>query len=185
MTQAEMFPQTEPEVDYSIYGNWLRSTCLFSEEEPEPLYRYTLRRDWNDAIGAGVCMFLMLNPSTADVAKNDPTVGRCEQFARDWGYGSLIVANLFAYRATDPRDMKAVADPVGPLNDYWISECARQADVIVCAWGNDGLYRNRSDRVRNMLKARYRLHFLRMTQKKEPWHPLYLPGRLVPLPYRF
>lgn len=125
-----------------------------------------------------------LNPSTADEVNDDPTVRRCIGYARAWGYNSLIMANIFAFRATFPRDMKAAADPVGPENDKWLTACAREAALVVAAWGNDGAYRGRSRQVVEMMTgAGVQLMCLRITKAGEPEHPLYLPGKLRPTPF--
>ena len=86
-------------------------------------YRYALWRVWDH--GRGICNFLLLNPSIADEATNDPTSERCERRARRWGFGGLIVTNLFALCATDPAGLRRVADPIGPENDAAILETAR------------------------------------------------------------
>ncbi|MCE5309679.1 MAG: DUF1643 domain-containing protein [Acidobacteriales bacterium] len=144
-------------------------------------YRYTLWRQWG---AAPCCMFLMLNPSTADEIANDPTVERCERRARDWGYGGLMVCNIFAYRATDPRDMKAADDPIGPENDVAILDSAKRAGIVVCAWGNHGAHRNRDVDVRQMLRLeRIKLHYLKLAKTGQPCHPLYLPYTLSPIPW--
>lgn len=143
------------------------------------LYRYRLWRTWSG--GAGVCNFLMLNPSTADESINDPTVERCERRARDWGYSELIVTNLFAFRATFPPQMMAAADPVGPENDAAILDAACGASLIVCAWGDDGAHQGRSAAVRHLLRG-HALSALRVNRSGEPAHPLYLPYSLKPEP---
>ena len=86
-------------------------------------YRYALWRVWDRS--RGVCNFLLLNPSIADEVTNDPTSERCERRARRWGFGGLIVTNLFALCATDPAGLRRVADPIGPENDAAILEAAR------------------------------------------------------------
>src|SRR4051794_4930837 len=78
---------------------------------PDRLYRYELVRRWGD--GPAACNFLLLNPSTADERSDDPTIARCWRRARAWGFGALVVTNLFALRATDPRVLRAAAVPVG------------------------------------------------------------------------
>ena len=98
-------------------------------------------------------MFLMLNPSTADEAVNDLTVARCENRTKLLGYSGLTVCNLFAFRATDPEDMKAAADPVGLGNDQSILSEADLAGKIICGWGVHGGYRGRSAEVVSMLRA--------------------------------
>lgn len=99
-------------------------------------YRYALTRVWQP--DAPRATFVMLNPSTATEAQNDPTVERCERRARALGFGAFRVANIFAFRATDPRVMRAEADPIGPANDTAIAEAALWADQVVCAWAAMG-----------------------------------------------
>ena len=143
-------------------------------------WRYLLWRRWDAA--KPVANFLMLNPSTADEVKLDPTCSRARDYAERWGYGALIVTNIFAFRNTDPRQMKAAEDPVGAGNDAAIVKAARVSEIVVCAWGNHGSFRERSSRVRALLnKSRIKLHTLRINANGEPAHPLYLPGRLEPI----
>lgn len=144
-------------------------------------WRYRLWRTWNP--GKSYAMFLMLNPSTADELTNDPTVARCQQYALRWGYGGLYVCNLFAYRATDPDDMKTAPDPVGPENDSAILETAMAAGAVVCAWGNHGAYQNRAAVVVDILRqSGVTLRCLRVTKAGAPQHPLYLRSDLTPIP---
>lgn len=140
-------------------------------------FRYALWRQW-DAAGPQL-MFIGLNPSTADAKRDDPTIRRCIRFARDWGYGSLVVTNLFAFRTAYPAELKAAADPVGPRNDQWIRRMAAKSDTIVAAWGNHGSWLGRSERVGRMLSGR--LYCLRLTAAGQPAHPLYLPADLEPI----
>ncbi|OSM00281.1 hypothetical protein MAIT1_00764 [Magnetofaba australis IT-1] len=127
--------------------------------------------------------FLLLNPSTADEAKNDPTVERCERYARAWGYGTMLVTNVFAYRATDPARMKAFANPVGPGNNQAILTAARMAQRVVAAWGNHAQHLQRSDEVRALLeRARIPLYCLNLNRSGEPVHPLYQRKDLQPRP---
>ena len=149
---------------------------------PDRLYRYWLESKLGR--GDGVCMFLMLNPSTADETKSDPTVTRCKGFARGWGYGSLWVCNLFALRSPDPNALRESHDPTGPQNDGHILRYARSADTIVCAWGNHGLHRNRGERVLRMLEddgLSGRMCHLGFTSKDQPRHPLYLKADTKPV----
>ena len=121
--------------------------------------------------------FLLLNPSTADEVKDDPTVRRCRLYARDWGYGEVIVLNAFAFRATDPQDMKACADPVGPENDAIIAQSVAAlyaaGGLLVCGWGNHGAHLNRGRAVRALLRP-YAARGFPFTKAGEPGHPLYL-----------
>jgi hypothetical protein len=141
-------------------------------------WRYLLWRRWADG---PVANFLMLNPSTADEVKLDPSCTRAREYAKAWGYGALLVTNIFGWRATLPSDLKKQANPVGRGNDAAIVEAARSADLVVCAWGNHGLHLNRSSDVRALLQD-VKLHFLRRNGNGEPAHPLYLPSTLRPTP---
>ena len=96
-------------------------------------YRYLLWRDWGP--GARRVGFVMLNPSTATERQNDPTVERCERRARALGFDGFGVANIFAYRATDPKVMRAQPDPVGPGNDAALADLAAGVEAVICGWG--------------------------------------------------
>lgn len=146
-------------------------------------YRYTLPR-W---VGAGdrLCLFVMLNPSTADEVDDDPTIRRCKGYARRWGYGRLMVVNMFAWRSTEPAGLLSVADPVGPENDRHVLEQARRAELVIAAWGTGGkarpLVRQRAPDVLRLL-AGVDVHVLKTTDPPfaQPGHPLYLPKALAP-----
>ena len=143
-------------------------------------WRYLLWRQWDRALP--VANFLMLNPSTADEVQLDPSCTRARVYAERWGYGALIVTNLFGWRATDPQDMKAAREPVGRGNDRAILRAAREAEIVVCAWGNHGAHLERSGKVLVQLKkVGVPLHALRINGAGEPAHPLYLPGNLEPV----
>lgn len=134
-------------------------------------YRYSLTRRWADG---PAMLFIALNPSTADETANDPTVTRMMGFARRERYSALTVANLFAFRATDPREMFAASDPVGPENDAWLQRLAAEHELRVAAWGAHGNHRMRDLDVsrRGLLGD---LHCLARTKDGHPGHPLYLP----------
>jgi hypothetical protein len=137
-------------------------------------YRYALWRVWN--AHTPHVAFIGLNPSTADEAEDDPTIRRCMGFARHWGYGGLVMLNLFAFRATDPRDLLQAEDPIGPGNDRCLNTVVPTAAKIVAAWGNHGGHLGRSAVVR----ARWpELYALKINQSGEPAHPLYLPKGAV------
>lgn len=140
-------------------------------------YRYALWRTWDET--KPQAMIIGLNPSTADESIDDPTLTRCINFAKVWGYGGVCMANLFAYRATAPSDMKASCDPVGAENDLWLLKLSKESGIVVAAWGNDGCYLNRSYAVKKRLSN---LHYIKMNKSGEPAHPLYLKGDLQPLP---
>ena len=150
---------------------------------PDRRYRYWLEAKLSDS--DGVCMFVMLNPSTADEVKSDPTVTRAKGFARSWGYGTLWVCNLFALRATYPDVLRRDPEPVGADNDEHILQSALQSDEIVCAWGNHGEHLDRGQQILSMLESQappVRLGHLGLTMRSHPKHPLYLSAD-TPLSY--
>lgn len=154
------------------------SEAVYSDCET---YRYLLTRVWAPGPKA---LFVMLNPSTATEVQNDPTVERCERRARALGFGAFRVTNIFAFRATDPKVMRAAADPVGPGNDAAILESVGWADSIVCAWGNHGLHLDRGARVEALLRASgARLTHLGLTGQGQPRHPLYVGYDQQPQPW--
>ncbi len=146
-------------------------------------YRYTLWRKWDDDWQTNFCMFIGLNPSTADEVQDDPTIRRCIGFAKNWGYSALCMTNIFAYRATDPKDMKSAEDPIGVDNDHYLIECATKARCVIAAWGNHGVFKNRSNQVSSMISMISPLLCLRVTASGMPSHPLYLPQTLEPIPF--
>ncbi|AGY59282.1 DUF1643 domain-containing protein [Gloeobacter kilaueensis] len=143
-------------------------------------YRYRLWRRWDQE--RPLLVFVLLNPSTADAHRDDPTLRRCLAFARTWGYGALEVLNLFAWRSSDPRGLTCTPDPVGPDNDlYLLAACQPQRPVIL-AWGNWGSLQNRNRSVLNLI-AGSRLYCLGRTRSGQPRHPLYLSARLEVEPF--
>lgn len=146
-------------------------------------YRYDL---WRSFVGDGpptsYANFVMLNPSTADAVDNDPTIIRCIGYARAWGLDGLVVTNCFAWRSTDPRGLKAAADPIGPENDDWIARRATGASIVVCAWGV--MAGERGQAVARLIRSvGKQTHALRVTKDGHPSHPLYLPASLTPQPW--
>ena len=145
-------------------------------------YRYTLNRVWNPDLPRIV--FVMLNPSTADEHVNDPTVERCQRRAGRLGFGAMGVVNLFAFRSTNPAALYECDEPVGPDNDAAILGQARQAEMVVCAWGTHGALNERGRRVREMLTAGgVGLHALSLNADGSPGHPLYLSYGRAPVPW--
>ncbi len=139
-------------------------------------YRYDLWRRWTEA---PYCMIVGLNPSTADEREDDATIRKCVVYAKRWGYGALCMTNLFAFRATQPKDMMAAADPIGPDNDRKLEALSRCAGIIIAAWGNDGKWKGRDKQVMAILPG---LHCLKQNNNGSPAHPLYLPSDAKPYP---
>jgi hypothetical protein len=138
-------------------------------------FRYRLWRGWDRS--KGIVAFVMLNPSTADARHDDPTIRRCIGFARAWGFGGIEVVNLFAYRATDPRELLWVDDPIGPRNSRHIRSAVRRASLVVLAWGAHPSV------VRHAPMSLPRARSLGLTRAGHPRHPLYVrrDARLVPV----
>jgi hypothetical protein len=149
---------------------------------PCRIYRYALTRRWSDGPGLGI---VMLNPSTADAFRNDPTVERCERRARSLGYGAFQVVNLFAFCATDPRDLRQAVEPVGPDNDSFLLATAQWADRILCGWGVHGAHQGRHMQVEQLLRGTgASLFHLGLTKGGLPRHPLYVAYRQGPKEWR-
>lgn len=171
-------PSLFPDVD-DRPSDMIRAALI----SPDGLYRYTLERRWGEG---DFVNFVMLNPSTADASLDDPTIRRCIGFARGWSYGGLVVTNLFALRATDPKALYAHRCPEGPDNDATLAEVAGRSGLIVCAWGAHGPrvvfghVRGVLDLLRESGKP---LHCLGTTKAGQPLHPLYLRADLKPVPF--
>jgi len=152
----------------------LKNTAKLSECRK---YRFALWRTWDDS--KPYVMFVGLNPSTADETSDDPTLTRCINYAKSWGFGGVCMANIFAYRATKPNDMKAVVDPIGSENNEWLEKLSNDAGLVVAAWGNDGSHLARSEQVKGILP---KLHCLKLNKTGEPVHPLYQKADIKPVP---
>ena len=131
-------------------------------------YRYALSRTWDGK--KKTILFIGLNPSTADEKIDDPTIRRCINYAQNWGYGSLLMVNLFAYRATIPTELKNVKNPIGNDNDLHIVELLKKVDLAVAAWGNEGSLLNRDKEVKKLIPN---LMCLKINKSGQPAHPLY------------
>lgn len=153
--------------------NFLESVAIFSDSM---LYRYFLER--NFAIGKGVCHFVMLNPSTADESKNDPTVARCCSYAQQWGFSKLWVTNIFPLRSTDPKGLydHKFAKSVLKINESFIVNLSEDADLIIVAWGNHGMYLEQGPKILAKIVeiSPGRVYNLGVTKTGCPKHPLYL-----------
>lgn len=148
-------------------------------------YRYALERVWNNNRwkSKGLVNWIMLNPSTADGREDDPTIRRCMSFAKDWGYGGIIVTNLFAFRATNPRDLGKDMKAIGVDNDLYLSSIAYNSEIVICAWGAWAPAQDRAAQVRQELGSNHDLHVLALTKHGAPVHPLYQPKNLRPIPW--
>ena len=141
-------------------------------------YRYSLWRFWEK--DKGYVAFVCLNPSTADKIVDDPTIRRCVGYARDWGFGGMIMVNLFAYRSRNPTRLYIVEDPIGPDNRFHLQAVSKKAAITIAGWGIHGAYRDRDLEVMKLLKDPY---CLSITKHGHPAHPLYLRKDLKPIKY--
>lgn len=142
---------------------------------PDRLYRFTLYRRWAE-VGQEI-LFICLNPSTADEEYNDPTVWRCVNFARDWGYRGVWVGNLFGLRATNPAKLMTArfsrsVDLIGRTNSLVLRLMASRCAKVVYAWGNHGHLLNRGRQVVDMIGPGW---CFGVNKSGEPRHPLYVP----------
>jgi hypothetical protein len=145
-------------------------------------YRYTLTRKWSEFSDVA---WIMLNPSTADAMKDDPTIRRCIGFARDWGYGGILVVNLFPFRATDPAELKGVPDLFGDTT-LSLPQRVRGAGRVIAAWGCPRWYfvRDRAAAVTAGMKAAgIFLYAIGRTIGGHPVHPLYMRSDAKPMPF--
>lgn len=169
-------------------------------------YRYLLWREWRgigsrehwrwygakDGDGEELgqpkaCLFIMLNPSTADGEQDDPTIRRCVGFARAWKFDRLEVVNLFAYRATDPQALLRLRhdeDPVGVRNSNYVTAAAVDAGRIICAWGAHGRHLDQDETLLGWLPGDRPCHALGLTKEGAPRHPLYAPADATLIEYR-
>ena len=146
----------------------------------DKIYRYKLSRTWDST--KPTILFIGLNPSIANENVDDPTITRCINFAKDWGYGTLLMANLFAFRSTYPKDIYLIDDPIGKDNDHYILECVKQSDLIIACWGNNGTYMNREKVITELVPN---LYCLQKNKNGTPHHPLRLPRNIDPVPFNF
>jgi hypothetical protein len=159
-------------------------------------YRYELSRIWNRDVRPA--LFVGMNPSTADADQDDPTIRRCVRFARDLGYGGLLMGNLFAYRSTDPKLLpsfhsKPLVSPIGELGEWergvrrdinldHLKAMAGRAAITIAAWGAIKMpygWENQPEYVRGALGA---MHALAFTKDGHPRHPLYVKADVCPVP---
>lgn len=145
-------------------------------------YRYALFRAWEEA--KPTVAWIMLNPSTADAEVDDPTIRKCINISKACGFGSLVVANLFAWRATNRAQLRRVDAPTGGAeNDRAIAELALGSQMVICAWGKDGRLFGRDAVVLRFLHATgpIALFHLGLNEDRTPKHPLYLPNSSRPI----
>jgi len=188
MQQVELFPEPTMKPKHDPGGKVrlvlsadVKTKAVFGG--PGDCYRYRLSRTWDEK--KPHALFVMMNPSTADLLVDDPTVAKCGRFARAWGYGGIFVGNTFAYRATDKKHLRTVADPIGPDNDTHLVAMAKVSHIVVFAYGQPGnrTLAPRGQHVARLLieKAGVTPHVLKLSKGGTPYHPLYLLESLKPV----
>lgn len=152
------------------------------------LYRYDLIRCWDGREDGKYVAWVMLNPSVADAAIDDPTIRRVIGFSKRWGYSAAVVLNLFAYRSTNPKHLNLTDDPIGPENRRFFEMHLPRAGLVVCAWGS-GLEKVKEpahslavDAAKGIreLAPPGNLYCLGVTSLGSPRHPLYVSSRTEP-----
>lgn len=143
-------------------------------------FRYVLTREFD---GDSTCLFVMLNPSTADADRDDPTVRRCIGFAKRQGFGRLEIVNLYAFRSATPATLSSAPDPVGPDNKAEIREALGRADVVVAAWGNNADPGAASDVMALIERSGKPVECFGLTKLGQPKHPLYLRSDAILSPF--
>lgn len=151
-------------------------------------YRYRLDRKFTTMEGLypqRQIVFFMLNPSTADGIEDDPTIRRCMGFAQAWGYSHLTVLNLFAYRATDPKNLPWLTHvAVGPEWEKHTNEVLKNSSRVICGWGanvaNQSGWMTWQEKVIATIKAHLQPEALGITKQGYPRHPLYMKADSEP-----
>lgn len=167
-------------------GQYLESSAVLSKVQTpgqRPVYRYVLERVWDRDLP--LALWVMLNPSTADALKDDPTIGRCVSFSKTYGMGAIRVVNLFAYRATSPDDLweahRSGVDVIGPQNrELLVGDLAGmngRPGLTIVAWGASVDFHDvGQEQVAWMREHYYGAYCLGTTKSGQPKHPLYLAG---------
>ena len=170
-------PTGEPD-QYRLVGSVLADATLSECGR----YRYLLTRKWGGE-GSGCLVFVMLNPSTADASKDDQTIRKCIGFAKREGVGGILVVNVYAWRATDPKELNAVEDPEGPMNWACLKEAAKLVErygmKAVAAWGRNDVGTN-ADAIIGMFGD---LWCLGTNGDGSPKHPCYLANNTPLIPF--
>jgi hypothetical protein len=154
--------------------------CIFSSDR---VYRYVLLRQCAFAVPktSRRIAWIGLNPSTADEVTLDQTVAAVCRYSRQWGYSEVVLLNLFAFRATDPRDLKRAADPIGPDNNKHLLGEVGNVDRVIACWGEHGRLLGRDRQVSDLLDISFEC--LLRNRTGAPHHPLYLKSRIKPQPF--
>lgn len=147
-------------------------------------YRYLFECTWG--LKERYVTFIMLNPSVGNQDRPDPTLKRCINFAKDWGYDGVRVVNLFAGISTKPQNLSSMPDPIGPENDYYISTYTKDSEMVVLAWGQSitsNFARSRMEETLFLLRDKPLYCLAKTNCGTYPKHPLFLRRDLTPIPF--
>jgi hypothetical protein len=150
-------------------------------EKPLSRTRTTTRTRTKRIASPRKIAWIALNPSTADEFTLDQTLATVSRYSRNWGFSEVVMLNLFAFRATDPRDLKQATDPIGPDNDKHLVAEVCQADRVIACWGGLGRFLGRDRQVSELLAVSFEC--LLKNRTGAPHHPLYLKSRIKPKPF--
>lgn len=160
-----------------------RGVVKAAQLSPCGTWRYTLERWWDREKEPLVAC--LVNPSTADAERDDATVTKLMGYARAWGHGGLVLVNPFAYRSTDPEQLREQGREraIGPGNDDVLAEVCGRRTVLV-GWGKHGRLWDRDVEVAELLKeVGSELVCLALNKDGTPVHPLYQKKDLWPTPF--
>lgn len=151
-----------------FWGDSMKCNAFFDQKR---LYRYLLTREWDSSLPK--LLYIMLNPSTADESTEDQTSKQCIYFAKELGFGSFDIVNLYSLISTNPKGLRSsTIDPIGKETDTYIIKSAKKADKIIVAWGEKHFFNKRNEKVTQMLKNYgYNLYCLKMAKSGHPRHP--------------
>jgi hypothetical protein len=144
-------------------------------------HRLQLWREWDSNLPK--VLFIMLNPSTADDQQDDPTLRRCKDFAKQWGYGGLYVGNLYSLRAVDPKTLLKVSKFNHRDNYKHLVSMVQQCQLVVCAWGNYPIIKKLGITLNVFNHLEQKLYCIALSKTGTPKHPLYLKNSLTPIPF--
>lgn len=145
------------------------------------VFRYAFGRWWGDTDLATTAVWVLLNPATGDTEqRHRPTLQRCISRSRTAGHTGLVIVNLFAFRDTDPRNLRAAYDAIGPANDEVLRVITAAGAQTIAAWGGSGHVHGRSAQVGPLLDSPL---CLGTTRAGEPRHPLYVAADAPLVPW--
>jgi hypothetical protein len=139
-------------------------------------YRLQLWRLWDDQLP--IIMFLMLNPSSADAHNDDPTIRRCVNFTKNWGYGGFYIGNLYPLISSKPKLLLESLSVSHSENKLNLDEMAEKCDKIICSWGNFEIVKKLGIPNDFLVDYKNKLYYISKSKNETPKHPLYLKSSL-------